>query len=101
MPAANGGSGNHTGETTMKIDTELHMTDRVAHDLTALTANDIAAVGGGTGYEIPALWGMGITAGSIIAFGAAGGFVGAAGMVSGSLLNAWAESVMSNTRKSN
>jgi hypothetical protein len=104
-----GGSALHHGDGKM-IETEFMTANSTPHNLVVLTANDLDAVSGGTttvSFAIPTSWVIyanlaaasglaGTIAGGGVAGIAAAGWVAADG-----LLNAWADSKMSNTRKSN
>ena len=93
------------------IETKFRTINSTPHDLAALTADQLDTVSGGGGisftFEVPYSIGIYIGAAAVaaqvgaVAAGGIGGLAFAAGMGADGLLNAWAESKMSNTRKSN
>lgn len=92
------------------IETKFTTAASTPHALVVLTADELDAVSGGgptLSIEVPASWVIYAnvaTAGAVAGAAAAGGLGGlvcAAMMGADGLLNSWAESKMSNTRKSN
>lgn len=90
----------------MMIDPKFSAGDSTSNGLMPLTADELATVTGGTTFELPFSWGIGITAaavaGSLGAFAASGpgGLAFAAGFAGGTLLDAWADSRATNVRRS-